>query len=159
MDSKKIIISLLIIIILLLSYVAFKGEMQWYFRKNEIRKNASITNIPTVYNHCIGSYSMNETSGRDDEKCANDIIEFTPMVNKFDELINEKNEIDCNDFSSGYEALTFLHYVGGDFAKMMPIGYKDHKPLYRKDAPSTCVNDPYGLDTDHDCDPCEKFFD
>jgi len=158
MDSRKIIISLLLVIIALLFYVAFKDNLAWYFRKNKITSNASIYNIPTVYNYCIGSYSTNENSGYDEDKCIADIKEFSSVTKKFDNLIKSKSDINCADFSSSFDATTFFHYVGGDLIKMFPVGYENHQPLYRKDTPSGCFNDPYNLDTDHDCEPCENFF-
>ena len=61
----------------------------------------------------------------------------------------EKSDLDCTDFESRREAELFYEYISGEDADYLQRNVFDDK---------ACFIDPYGLDADHDCEPCEDYF-
>ncbi len=137
------------IIVLLLLGIFFKEEIKTYFKQRSIIKNASIYQIPKVDYYCkIMQYKDIAYK----KNCLEELTKMTNKQNGWNKLIKENSKISCGDFDNYEDADLFYQYVGGGIVKQM----------YSKSPPNPnnlrCSYDPFGLDTDHDCEPCENEF-
>lgn len=139
---NKVIIILLSLILILLTYLTFRNDISWYFEKQHIKENAKWTNFLGLNLACAQTSNNIE--------CEKESKRIIPLANKFDALIDSKRSISCDDFSSRNEAQDFQDYIGGDRVRRVENNFEGEYKDYR------CPTDYYGLDTDHDCEPCEN---
>lgn len=173
---------LLTIIALLLLVLLFKEDIQSYFKNREVLKKnqaksqeviqkANIFNIVDVASDCIGYLTDDSGNSETSGKCETTMTNYGPKIERWQDLIKENWNINCQDFSKKKDAQDFYEYVSGEYAHEY-IGYKQ----YIKENPSKaleddgsgdlvfqassdfdgCHYDPYGLDTNSDCNACEN---
>jgi hypothetical protein len=168
MDRKNILIAIGAVIILMLGYLIFKDDISWYSKRNEILKRANIYNITKVAAAC---WDTIPDSNNINLHCTQTLSIYQPEINKWNNLIKGSRDINCSDFDNKNEANDFYQYLSGELAggyyRMMVqneellLG-KETNPLMigkimeDKTYNGNCHYDPYGLDTNHDCNACES---
>lgn len=148
--DHKILYIIGIVIILMLGYLIFRNDINRYFKEQEIFNHASINNIPRVYLACANGADQSA-----DFNCEGQLSKYAPIVNNFEEKIKLNRDLNCSDFNNAVEAEDFYNYVSGEAVQYMKqhsiIGTLEYINLNL-----TCRYDPYGLDTNHNCMPCEN---
>lgn len=163
-NNKNIILIIIgIIIILILLYPYVKNSISNHYRKKDILKYASMFFIdePRLQFMCgnvlTSAYRSvdEETRKSIDKYCQQAMGSHNLFGNGLDayELseaygsnVDYGKKIDCNSFDSKEDALWFFSYLGGE------IRNRDENDVKNK----YCRYDPYNLDSDHDCIPCEN---
>lgn len=153
--QNKAVFLLLVVIVGLLLYIVFKADIDHYYFKKQVLKEASILHIPAVFNRCINYSSKPDEDGLysdfNMDTCKVALNEYKSVEERFKNLIKSKKNISCGDFLSRSEASEFFKFVGGEIFDSAFRNGLDGLSLKR------CVVDPYGLDTDHDCQACEDY--
>lgn len=157
--NNKLLITIGIIIVFMLGYIIFKDNINWYFKRNEILKRTNIYNIPDVAVKCYDFITSVNDDAVPNQDCINERDKYRPKIKEWENLIKSKKDINCGDFLSSKDAKYFYHYVSGELAgnfyeynttpNPKSFAWKTPKDLY-------CTYDPYGLDTNHDCNACEN---
>lgn len=139
------------IIILLLAYIVLKNPVSNYFKRQAIANRTSILFVPEVWVVCYDSIKSDTDFT---QKCKEVMTSFTEKRKRWDNLIINNTDISCKDFGNGWEAFEFFNYVGkGEYAMSIDVGRSSPKAYF---SGNKCSVDPYGLDTDGDCTPCEQ---
>jgi hypothetical protein len=105
-----------------------------------------------VYVACYET--LNSEGGNYSEECIDTVKVFNEKKEKWDHMIRVSTDISCKDFDTGWEAFEFYHYIGGEFVKYVNVEESSAKG-YTTSNPK-CSIDPYNLDTNGDCMPCEQ---
>lgn len=162
--SHIIIIFLLAVIIVLLFTLTFRDRITWYFKSQEILRHASVLNIPEVAGKCVGYYLGNDA--KPSGSCKEVHQQYSIKAERWNELIKENRKLSCNDFESRKEANLFYQYISGELAhdfyttaeknlekgEELPTSF-----AFISDKKTICRYDPYGLNTDSDCNACENY--
>jgi hypothetical protein len=157
-SNNKLFYAIGAVIILMLGYLIFKDSIHWYFKKSEILKRVSVFNIPFVADDCYEFQKALIVDPQGDivwsKSCEDEVKKYSSKIKYWEKLIRHNNDLNCDDFEDIFEAIEFYHYVSGEAAEAY---YKRETPdgLVLRTNGLVCAYDPYGLDTDHDCDPCE----
>ncbi len=168
MDKQKFTNLLLVIIALLLVGILFQGKIRSYFKAQEVLKRANIFNIPDVALPCY-KYITDEADSENGYSlpCQQAMDIYTAKAKEWESLIREYRNINCNDFSDKKEASEFYSWVSGELAG----GFYTYRNIVKGEKPDatsfafmdttkfngTCRYDPYGLDTNSDCNACESY--
>jgi hypothetical protein len=160
----------LFVIVVLLGLILFKGKIQSYFKAREVLNRASIYNIAKVAAACWDVISDDNNSLS--IHCTQTLAGYQSQVTKWNGLIKEYRDINCNDFENKAEANDFYQYISGELAggyyHLMVqneelLAGKELNPLTmgkimeNKAYDGHCHYDPYGLDTNGDCNACENY--
>lgn len=164
--NRNILYGLLVIIILLLLVLIFKGNIKSYFRTNEVLSKVNTFNLWDVAFDCYDYVNDESGNVQMSDKCRNTYQSFQPKVEKWNKLIKSRRftDINCKDFKDKKDAQDFYQYVNGEIAQ----GIYAYKTLHPENDgyqivgttniwDGKCRYDPYGLDTNGDCDACENF--
>lgn len=152
MKHNFILYILLSIIILLLGYIVLKEPINNYLKRQEIIDKANLFHVPEVYVSCYSTIS--DEGNNYSEECIETVKKFSAKREKWDSMIRNKTNISCSDFDTGWDAFEFYNYVGGEFIDYVDPEESTAKGYFTSNA--KCSIDPYGLDTDGDCTPCEQ---
>lgn len=162
-NNKNIILIIIgIVIILILLYPYVKNSISNHYRKKEILKYATplLIEEPRLQFVCWRVFSSRgemdeETRNAYDEACQQVMASHNLFGNglnayelseAYKSNIKYGKNIDCTGFDSKEDALWFFSYLGGE------IKNRDENDVKNK----YCRYDPYNLDSDHDCIPCEN---
>lgn len=151
MKHKVIVYVLLVFSLLLLIYIAFEKDLNLFLKKKDIVKHSSIFNIPEVYMSCYKDLGLDERDYSD--SCIESIEVFSLKKESWDKTIREESDVSCKAFKTSRDVFEFYSYMSGEFIKYL-IVEKSSTRDYAVSEPS-CSYDPYKLDTDNDCTPCE----
>lgn len=151
-QNSIILYTFLSIIVLLLGYLVFKNPVSSYLEKRDIAGKVNLYRVPEVYVACY-DYVWSESDSEIPQKCKDSVDKYMPIRDRWDSMIKEKSDIDCKDFTNNWEAMQFNSYIGNEFVQYINPNTRG-KGLLISGNPK-CTYDPYGLDTDGDCQPCE----
>lgn len=161
---------LLIAILIILGWLLFGNKIVKYFKvratTREVLKRVGIYNIPSVAEACF-YYNQDIENGVEThidtyQNCEDQVDKYWLDTERWIDLIKESRDLDCGDFKDGKDARNFYHYVSGELVK----GYEgrqnsNSQPIVTLNFNSLfdgkCYYDPYGLDTNRNCNACEKF--
>ncbi|RJO60242.1 hypothetical protein C4544_05725 [candidate division WS5 bacterium] len=184
MDNGKIYIyGFLTVIIFLLVAIYFKTDIQSYLKnrenlkKNQVRTQevlgrAKLINSPEIIRDCFDWLSDESSNSVQNKKCEDTWSIYSVKEQRWQNLIKENKDINCSDFAKKSEAQEFFEYVSGEYAK----GYRAYRYIVKNDPSKAleddgsgdlvfssntafdghCRYDPYGLDTNQDCNACEN---
>lgn len=163
--KDKSIIILIIIIVSGLFLVFYKEEIKSYFRFKKIQKevlnNANVFNIPDVAVACfdiIKETNSDASTSIISDKCNREIKKWGTDITRWKELIQNEKDINCRDFLNGKDAKNFYHYISGELAGCFYLYNKSPSPeKFSFWGECNCTYDPYGLDTNGDCNACENY--
>ena len=144
--QKYITNILLTIIVVILAFILFEDKIRMYFKAQEVLQKVNVFNIPYVAVKCSTEIaSDNDTLS---QECLDMVESYNEKVLKWQNLIKEYRDINCKDFTDKKEADEFYHYISGELSSVIYT--------YRK-FDGHCRYDPYGLDTNGDCNACENY--
>jgi len=170
MNNNKLTNILLIVVIVLLGIFLFKGKIQSYFRASEVLNRASIYNIAVVAAACWDV--VPDDNNNLSPHCSQTLSEYQSKMTGWNSLIKEYRDINCNDFENRTDANGFYQYISGELAggyyhlmvqNQELLTGKEANPLMigkikeSKTYDGHCHYDPYGLDTNGDCNACENY--
>jgi len=160
--NKKYIYGFLTVIVVLLLAILLKENIKSYFRGREVLNRTNIFNLWDVAFDCYGFVNSDNPEATMSEKCRNTYNSYQDKTQKWDKLIKKYRDISCHDFADKGEAQDFYQYVNGEMAKGI-YAYKTLHPEDESEIVGTtniwdgnCRYDPYGLDTNGDCNACEN---
>jgi len=141
MKHNKLLYILLIIIVILLSYLVFKPLLIHIHTVWEIYNRKNIFYIHDVNIACKDSLNNKSSSEEFSPECVTEYTKYSELTKKWDRMILMKSDISCKDFDPlTLDAFDFYYYISGNLTSH-----------------NNCAYDPYGLDSDGDCVPCEKY--
>lgn len=168
MDKQTVTNILLVVVALLLLGVLFQGKIRNYFKAQDVLKRANVFNIPDVALACY-KYITDEETGENgySPSCQQALDAYTVKTHKWENLVREYRDINCSDFSDKKEANEFYSWISGELAG----GFYAYRNIVKGEKPDAtsfafmsttkfngkCRYDPYGLDTNSDCNACENY--
>lgn len=170
MNNNKLTNILLCVVVALLAFILLKSKIQSYFKAREVLRRASVYNIAKVAAACWDVIPDNNTDL--DTHCTQTIAEYHPKITKWIRLIKEYRDINCDDFENKAEANDFYQYISGELSggyyrlmiqnKELLTGKELNpsvvgKVMEDKTYDGHCRYDPYGLNTNGDCEACENY--
>lgn len=166
-SKQNFTVVLMIIAVSLLTLILFKDNIKAYYKAKEVLKRVDVFNIPDVIVTCYGDIQSSDNDGIPSKECMDILDEYSATTTKWDDLIKRNGDINCQNFSNGKEAKNFYHYVSGELAAGWEA-YQSVRPGKWKQGENfgfgltnkfdgKCRYDPYGLDTNSDCNACEGY--
>jgi len=158
--NNKPLYILAFIIILMLGYIIFRNDISSFFKRDQILAKASVFNIPKVYLSCKDDPGWNTPDGQVGTICKSVLTEYLAKANIWKEMIKNKKDISCSDFSDSREAFDFFDFISGEtvqYVKQLGFSDPNNYGMVYINYKLKCENDPYGLDTNNDCWPCKNF--
>jgi len=165
--KQNLIIGLMIVAVSLLGLILFKDNIKAYYKGKEVLKRVDVFNIPDVIVTCYGDIQSSDNDGVPSKECLDILDEYSTRTTRWDNLIKRNNDINCHDFSNGKEAKNFYHYVSGElvagweaYQSVRKGTWKQGEKFILQDTnkfDGKCRYDPYGLDTNSDCNACEGY--
>lgn len=168
MNKQTVTNILLVVVVLLLLGIFFQGKIRSYFKAQEVLKRANVFNIPDVALQCY-KYITDEASSENgySPACQQEIDSYNVEAQRWTRLVNEYRDINCKDFTNKKEASEFNDWIGGELAS----GFYADRNIVKGTKPDAtsfafqqnsmfdghCRYDPYGLDTNNDCNACESY--
>lgn len=151
MKHRFIVYLLLVFSLLLMIYIVYERDVNEFLKKKEVLSHTSIFNVPEVYISCYKDLGFSKSAYSN--SCIKEIDKFTSKKETWDKTISQKSDVTCKDFKSNRDAFEFYSYMSGEFIKYLIIE-KSSPREYAVTEPS-CSYDPYNLNSDNDCSPCE----
>lgn len=162
MNDRRVTNILLVVVVALLLGIIFRENIKFFFKAQEVLKRSNVLNIPDVAVYCYKW--MIEEEAEPSPRCKEAMTSYFQKEKKWEALVKKYRDINCSDFSSRKEAMEFYAWISGEMAhefysyRKTIIGKEPDtdKFAYMSSTDDTpCRYDPYGLDTNGDCNPCE----
>jgi len=159
---------LLMTIVVVLVLILFKDKIRMYFKAQEVLQKANVYNITDVAVKCYNAIISTDDDYIPSQECSNMVDSYNEKVLRWNNLIKEYRDINCKDFTDQAEAQDFYDYVSGELAggfyayRKVIVGVKPDDTEHFAFATTNkfdghCRHDPYGLDTNGDCNACENY--
>lgn len=167
--KKNLTNILLLTILVILALVLFKDKIRLYLKAQEVLKRVNYYRIPDVAFKCYKGIITTDDDYIPSKECSNTIDSYREKILRWDKLIKEYRDIECKDFKDKKEANDFYNYVSGELIgafyvyrkKDAGVGPDDGKENLEFGLTTSfdgrCRYDPYGLDTNGDCNACENY--
>lgn len=165
MAKNNITNILLLIVVILLVGILLQGKIRAYFKSQEVLNRVNVFNIPDV---AVACYKLiTDEVSENTQACNNKINQYSGKEIRWKKLINEYRNINCKDFVDKHEANEFYSWISGELTH----GFYVYRNIVKGKEPDTdkfafestsefngqCHYDPYGLDSNGDCNACESY--
>lgn len=167
MSKQTVTNVVLVVVALLLIGILFQGKIRSYFKAQEVLKRANIFNITDVALQCYKYITDEASSENYTPACQQEMDIYNAKTQRWTSLVNEYRDINCRDFTDKKEASEFYDWISGELAG----GFYAYRNIVKRTEPDAssfvfrsnnkfdghCRYDPYGLDTNNDCNACESY--